>query len=298
MNLTEAIRQEITGYFPHYPDKRSAILPALHIVQRAQGHVSEAAMRDVAAMLDLTPVQVYDVVTFYKMLRLRPSGRYLIQVCHSLSCALRGAEQLVHHLEERLGIKTGQTTPDGLFTLTTVECLASCGTAPACQLNDDYHENLTTAGLDTLIERCRAPHPAPLPRVEPRKGQGEWVAAAQEVLLKNLHTPGYDGTMEAYRRAGGYQALPKALALQPQEVIEIVKKAGLRGRGGAGFPAGMKWDFVPKAPGVKYLCVNADESEPGAFKDREMIEKDPHQMLEGAIIAAHAIGVQIGRAHV
>ena len=116
----------------------------------------------------------------------------------------------------------------------------------------------------------------------------------EKILLKNMETPGYTGSLADYERAGGYQALRKVLGkVPPAEVTEAVKKSGLRGRGGAGFPTGVKWGFLPKDyQGSKYLCCNADESEPGTFKDRQLIERDPHQIIEGMLIACYAIGVQ------
>lgn len=116
----------------------------------------------------------------------------------------------------------------------------------------------------------------------------------EPILLKNMQQPGYSGSLAEYERAGGYQALKKVLAgVPPDEVIDLVKKSGLRGRGGAGFPTGVKWGFIPKEhPGPKYLCCNADESEPGTFKDRQLMERDPHQVLEGMAIACYAIGAQ------
>lgn len=116
----------------------------------------------------------------------------------------------------------------------------------------------------------------------------------EPILLKNMQQPGYSGSLAEYERAGGYQALKKVLAgVPPDEVIDLVKKSGLRGRGGAGFPTGVKWGFIPKNhPGPKYLCCNADESEPGTFKDRQLMERDPHQVLEGIAIACYAIGAQ------
>ncbi len=118
------------------------------------------------------------------------------------------------------------------------------------------------------------------------------MAKYEPILLKNMLQPGYRGLLEEYRAVGGYTAFEKVLKeISPAEVIEIVKKSGLRGRGGAGFPTGLKWSFIPKDyPGPRYLCCNADESEPGTFKDRQLIERDPHQMLEGIGIACHAIG--------
>ncbi|MEP6886960.1 MAG: NADH-quinone oxidoreductase subunit NuoF [Nitrospirales bacterium] len=116
----------------------------------------------------------------------------------------------------------------------------------------------------------------------------------EKILLKNMEIPGYTGSLADYERAGGYQALRKVLGkVPPAEVTDTVKKSGLRGRGGAGFPTGVKWGFLPKDyQGPKYLCCNADESEPGTFKDRQLIERDPHQIIEGILIACYAIGVK------
>src|SRR5437870_11292505 len=118
------------------------------------------------------------------------------------------------------------------------------------------------------------------------------MAQHEKILLKNMETPGYTGSLADYERTGGYKALKKVLGkIPPTEVTDMVKKSGLRGRGGAGFPTGVKWTFLPKDyQGPKYLCCNADESEPGTFKDRQLIERDPHQMLEGMAIACYAIG--------
>ncbi len=117
----------------------------------------------------------------------------------------------------------------------------------------------------------------------------------EKVLLKNMETPGYTGSLADYERQGGYRAIRKAFKeIAPAELTDLVKRSGLRGRGGAGFPTGMKWGFLPKDPSLtKYLCCNADESEPGTFKDRQLIERDPHQLIEGMILSAYAIGAKV-----
>ena len=136
-----------------YPDKRSALLPILDLAQREFGWISESVMVYVAELLELTPPKVFEVVTFYTMYNQRPVGKYHIQLCRTLPCALMGSEDLAGYLQGRLGIRIGETTPDGLFTLKVVECLASCGTAPAVQINDAYYENLTREKLDQLLDR-------------------------------------------------------------------------------------------------------------------------------------------------
>lgn len=135
--------------------KRSALLPILSLIQKEKGHLANDAIEEVAEFLGLTPVEVREVATFYTMFNLKPGGKYHIQVCNNLSCSLLGAEYLIGYLEERLQIRVGETTPDHLFTLTTVECLGSCGTAPVMQVNEEYYENLTKEKVDAILEKLR-----------------------------------------------------------------------------------------------------------------------------------------------
>ena len=152
LKLSPSVEKEIEEIVARYPDRRSAILPLLHVVQRENGYVTEAGMRVVASTLGLSPAQVFDATTFYTMFYTQPVGKNVIQVCKTLSCALLGADSLILYLERTLGIRVGETTPDGLFTLTAVECLASCGTAPMMQINDDYYEGLTKEKVDRILK--------------------------------------------------------------------------------------------------------------------------------------------------
>jgi NADH-quinone oxidoreductase E subunit len=138
-----------------YPSARSATLPALHIAQEAEGYVSPAGVAAVAETLGLRDDEVDSVVSFYSMYFKQPVGRHVIKVCTSISCYLRGCDGLLAHLRERLGIAPGETTADGAFTLLPTECLASCGTAPVLQVNNEFVENVTPADADALIERLR-----------------------------------------------------------------------------------------------------------------------------------------------
>jgi len=135
-----------------YPTLQAALLPALHMVQRKYGFISPAAEAFVGRELGLHPSHVHGAVTFYTLFKTKPSGRWHIQVCRTLSCALAGNEQVIDHLERKLGIGPGETTPDGRFSLVLVECLGACGYAPMFQVNDDYHENLTIEKVDALLE--------------------------------------------------------------------------------------------------------------------------------------------------
>jgi len=149
--LSEEARKRILGSAEQFPDRQSAILPALHILQEEQGYLTDEGMKEVAETLDVPYSDVAGVASFYAMLFERPVGRYVLDVCTTLSCSLLGAEHLVDYLSEKLGIKVGETTPDGLFTLRTVQCLGDCGSAPVMMVGDTYHENLTPEKLDALL---------------------------------------------------------------------------------------------------------------------------------------------------
>jgi NADH-quinone oxidoreductase subunit E len=132
--------------------KTSLVLPLLHCVQDANGYVTEADAAAIADYIGMPPIQVIEALTWYTMFDREPQGRYVIKVCRNIACSLRGSEQVLAHLRQKLGIGIGETTPDGKFTLKTVECLASCGTAPAMQVNRTYHEQLDAAKLDRILE--------------------------------------------------------------------------------------------------------------------------------------------------
>jgi NADH-quinone oxidoreductase E subunit len=134
-----------------YPRKEAALLPVLGLAQQEFGHLGQEAIAYVAQLMGQSPARVYGVVSFYTMLNTKPVGRHHIQVCRTLPCALRGAEKLTGFLSKTLGIEVGQTTGDGRFTLSEVECLASCGTAPMMQINDDYYENLTDEKVTEIL---------------------------------------------------------------------------------------------------------------------------------------------------
>ena len=135
-----------------YPKKEAAMLPVLYLAQQEFGHLGPEAIEYVARLMNQAPARVHGVVSFYTMYNMKPIGRHHFQVCRTLPCALRGAEQVTSLLEKKLGIECGQTTADGRFTLTEVECLASCGTAPMMQVNDDYYENLTDEKISEILD--------------------------------------------------------------------------------------------------------------------------------------------------
>jgi NADH-quinone oxidoreductase subunit E len=153
---TMALVNKIIARYPEGKQK-SALLPLLHIAQSEfDGWLSTETMDYVASILSIKPVEVYEVATFYTMYNLKPVGKCLIEVCQTGPCWLRGSDDIVAHFEKKLGITVGETTPDGQFTLKTVECLGSCGTAPMLQVGADFYENLTIEKVDELIEKLKA----------------------------------------------------------------------------------------------------------------------------------------------
>jgi NADH-quinone oxidoreductase subunit E len=154
--LSEAIRRELAQVLKKYPDKQSAVLPVLSMVQRGQNYLTDQDLQDVADVLDMEVTEVHSVVGFYTLLRKEPTGKYLIQVCTDLPCALRGADEFYQRLCRRLELPPeGGTTGDGLFTVEEVVCLAACDRAPVAQINLAYHEHLTDEKIDAIIADLR-----------------------------------------------------------------------------------------------------------------------------------------------
>lgn len=287
--MDSQLREEIVSIAARYPSKRSALLPALDLVQRrGPGYLKAGDLKDLAAVFDLPLSQVYDTATYYTMFHLKPVGTYHLQVDTNLPALLSGAGELLSHLERRLGISAGQTTPDGRFTLSAVEDLGSCGTCPVIQVNQErFYENVTTDRADALIDSLRRDvYPA-------WKVESYWGSECN-ILLKRRGTPN-STALAGYVADGGYTALEKALSMKPPELVAILKDSMLRGRGGAGFPAGVKASFLPKDSAKPvYLICNADEGEPGTFKDRQIMEYDPHLLLESMAIVGYGIGSKLG----
>ncbi len=283
--FTPAVREELERICARYPKREAALLPALRILERECGSVTREGMIHVAELLGVSPAKVWGVVTFYTHYRREHEGKHHLQVCATLPCALRGGLDLYKHLSKRLGVRNEQTTPDGMFTLKKVECLANCDKGPCLQVDEDFHDVVTAEQADAIVDRLKAgTYRTELPPyvVPP--------TAHEPVLLKHVLEKDSE-TLAHYKARGGYQQAEKAVkTLKPADLIELVKKSGLRGRGGAGFPTGMKWSFVPAgSPKPKYVVCNADESEPGTFKDKMLIERDPHQLIEGILIASWAV---------
>ncbi len=284
--------QRIREAAAQYPRRDAAMLPALWAVQEERGWIGPPEMAEVAELLGVSPVRVFGVVSFYTLFDTRPRGRHKVQVCRTLSCALAGSARLCERLRSRLGVGAGETSADGQFAWEEVECLASCGTGPVVQVDGESYEGLSTEGLDRVLDGILGN----VPRATPDRASAPKPVLGAPPFLSQWF--GEDGPIpiSVYAARGGYRALREARARPGGEVLEAVKASGLRGRGGAGFPTGTKWGFIPKVPSPAgspiYVVVNADESEPGAFKDRALLELAPHLVIEGILLACHAVGAQ------
>jgi len=280
-----------------YPSdhRRSAAMPLLHLWQEHFGFISDDAVLWIAEKLGLQPINILELVTFYPMFRRQPAGKTHIRVCRTLSCAMAASFELMENLCATLGIERppdgeGTHNPititgDGKYSLEFVECLASCHTAPVCMIGEQLYENVDANSAATLVgnpqSAVRNLQSAPPHPLEHR------------LIYKNIGRQDWTTDIDCYLRDGGYEQLKQALSLPRADIINKVKNSGLRGRGGAGFSCGLKWSFIKldeKRP--VYLICNADESEPGTFKDRYIIHEDPHQLLEGILISCYALNAR------
>src|SRR5438874_1692836 len=294
MKIPAELERKMDAAIRQYPAdrKRSAALPLLHLWQEHFGFIGDDAVYAISAKLELQPINILELVTFYPMLRQQRTGKTHIRVCRTLSCAMAGSYRVMENLCATTGIKRHDdsegmhnpvsVSPDRNFSIEFVECLASCGTAPVCMVNDELHENVLPENADQILSNrpFRGPKPQSVHPLEHR------------LVFKNIGRTEWTTDIDCYLRDGGYEQLRKAVTMSREQIVNEVKTSGLRGRGGAGFPCGVKWSFIkPDEKKPVYLICNADESEPGTFKDRYIIHEDPHQLLEGILISCYALNV-------
>lgn len=265
---------------PYEGRRRDALLPVLWDVQTAYGYVSPEAVRAISHVLRVPEADIYGVIGFYTLFDTEPSGETVIHVCSDPSCALAGADDVIGQLEAELGVRTGETTVDGRYTVYPTTCLGLCDHAPAALIS--------RRGVGLVSHGSVTDGAALL-----RNGYKRYsvVTGGETGIFLSGMKSAQAQTLAEY---GDYQALRKALhGMGPEAVSAAVEASGLVGRGGAAFPTGMKWRFTRGAPGQPHYAIcNADESEPGTFKDRVLMEGRPHLLLEGLALCAYAIGAQ------
>ncbi|MDH3307042.1 MAG: NAD(P)H-dependent oxidoreductase subunit E [Acidimicrobiia bacterium] len=266
--------------------RRHLLLPALAEVQSSIGWISPGALDYVCARLTVPPAEAYGVATFYALLSTTPLPPVVIHVCDDICCRERGAAGLIEALEERLG---PERSSDGEATWVRSPCLGQCDRAPAVFVQRAGQDDVVLApATPEAIEAVLA-------------GQAEQDGFANPPTIggtkRLLRRVGVvdPGSLQSYRKAGGYEALTAAVEMGAAGVLDEVDASGLRGRGGAAFPAAVKWKAVAEsADATRYLICNADESEPGTFKDRVLMEGDPFALIEAMTIAGFAVGATRG----
>jgi NADH-quinone oxidoreductase subunit F len=262
---------------------RKMLLPALHKAQELYGWLPEPVQIEIGRALRVPLAEIHGVVEFYSMFYNEPTARQVIRVCEDLACMLAGGADLMESLESNLRLNPGETSSDGEITYERVPCLGMCELAPAALNGTRPAGELSPQVVSRFL---KGTYPEPSARVygHPR-------------LITRRLGEVHPCSLADYEDYEGYQGLRNALALEPEEIIETIERSGLLGRGGAMFPLGNKWRFTRGAPGEpsqKHIVVNADESEPGTFKDRCLLEEDPFAVVEAATLAAFAIGAENG----
>lgn len=286
--MTPEQEKVLEAWAAHYPYPIMGLIEAMRSVQKWHLCIKPEDEEYLAGLFKTTRTRVHEVANFFPFFTQEPTGRFRVGICRGLSCALAGSAEMTGCLREKLGVEEGRQTPDKRFSFEAMECLGACDFAPALLVNEELKGRATEPVLAQLAADPEAFMRRPAPRAF-TAGYAKIQGLTRDFSEPDLHQ------LETYRRRGGYSGLEKALGLKPEALIEEVKKSNLRGLGGAGFPTGMKWATVPpreQVSGPRYVVANADESEPGCFKDRVLIERTPHQLIEGLLIAAYAIGAE------
>jgi [NiFe] hydrogenase diaphorase moiety large subunit len=274
--MTEQHTEIIEKICQQFDNDRTRLMDIVRAAHAELGYLSEEMIGQVHKALGIHRVEVRDMATFYSFFSKEPKGKIVIRLCNAVVESMKGMEEIADAFEKAVGCKFGQTTPDGLFSLEYTPCIGMSDQAPGALINDVPVVNLSTGDVPQIVEALRN-------GVEPK-------ALAQAEVDLNLRQPGAVICAPIERGA----AVRKAVNMSPEEVIGELNKSRLRGRGGAGFPTAMKLDFCRKASGTHYIICNADEGEPGTFKDRVILTAQADLLFEGMTVAGYAIGAEQG----
>ncbi|MGD0786163.1 MAG: NAD(P)H-dependent oxidoreductase subunit E [Sedimentisphaerales bacterium] len=288
--MSENLQAEIKQICQNSGNDRTKMMDIVRQVQQNFGQVSSEAMDIIAKSVNCHRVEVEGVVTFYAFLSKRAKGKVVIRLCNDVVDKMAGAETVAEAFKKELGIDFGQTTPDGKITLEYAPCIGMCDQAPAAIINDEVITYLSTDKVKEVVADIKK-HYDPS-KLKHRLGDGN---NADEIVHSCVHNGIRKKGRVIFADYKSEAGLKNALAVSPVEVINVIKTARLRGRGGAGFPTGMKWQFTRAAAGEKkFILCNADEGEPGTFKDRVILTERADMLFEGMTIAGYAIGAEAG----
>ncbi|MGD8586332.1 MAG: NAD(P)H-dependent oxidoreductase subunit E [Chloroflexota bacterium] len=260
---------------------RDALLPMLFDCQSLYGWLPRQVQQAVSETLRVPLADIHGVIEFYTMLYNQPTAKKVVRICDDLACSLAGAEPVIEAIGRQLGLAPGETSADQSVTFELVPCLGMCDQAPCGLVGDRPGGHLVPEAVTDFLS---GRHPEPQ-----ASASGELLVAASSV------GGGQTPSLGDFLAGDGFEALKKAMAMGPEKYIDFIESCGILGRGGAMFPLGRKWRFTRAADGnTRFVVVNGDESEPGTFKDRCFMEEDPYAVLEGAMLAAYAVGAQKG----
>ncbi len=273
----EKINTELAELKSEFGSDRSALMPILQTMQDKYGYLSDMIMQQTAFALDIHPAEVEGVASFYSFYNTREKqGEFCIKLCRTISCDMEGKSRVARQLENELGIKFGETSRDRKFSLEYTNCLGMCDQGPAMLINDRLFAKVTPEKVHQIISDCKAGFI-----------KSEFPAAVPNELRKK-------GPITEHGVGSG-DGLKSALNMSRTDIISAVRESRLKGRGGAGFPTATKWQLAAAAIGEKkFVVCNADEGEPGTFKDRYLLYDQTDLFLEGMTIAAYAIGASTG----
>lgn len=288
--MSEELKSTIQKVCKKNGNDRSRMMDIVREIQQECGCVCSEALDLIAKEVGTHRVEVESVVSFYAFLSTQPKGKVVIRLCNDIIDRFQGFDRVARAFKDALGIGFGETTADGKITLETAPCIGMCDQAPAALVNNEIFTNLNRDDVYEICEQLQ--HDVPPEKIERTLGDGNNAdPLVNSMVANNLRQRGAVVFADHKEAA----ALKKALAMSPVEVIRDVKTARLRGRGGAGFPTGMKWDFTRGAQGDnRYVICNADEGEPGTFKDRVILTEKFNEVIEGMTIAGYAIGSDTG----
>jgi len=279
----DKLHEEIRAIAARTNFSRASLIPILREVKETYREIDSETMQFVADILGTHPVEVDAVASFYSFLHPEAEGQYIFRLCRTYSCELAGKEQVAEELEKDLGVKFGETSADGAFSLEWANCMGMCDQGPAMLVNEEIYTQLTPDKVHAIVADYRA-------RLSNGKGNGK--AAPTAPAESARMTARNELTFSTIPAGDG---LKKALAMPRVDIIDMVRDAKLKGRGGAGFPTGIKWNFAAaEKRGPKYIMCNADEGEPGTFKDRLILSEYADLVMEGMTIGARAIGASLG----
>ncbi len=262
---------------------RTMLLPALHYAQAIHGWLSKEIQVEISKALRVPLSEIHGVIEFYTMFYNKPTAKKVVRICDGPACQLAGGQEVINSVEKRLGLKNGESSEDQSITYEHVPCLGMCESAPVGLNGVDPAGELTTNGTQKFLDGD-----LPQPSAKIYGNSFEMLARVGKVD---------PGSLEEYEKLGGYDGLRKSMAMDAEKLIEQLESFQILGRGGAQFPTGSKWRMArdtQQGADQKHIVVNADESEPGTFKDRVLMEEDPYSVIESATLAAYAVGAENG----